>query len=65
MIPGPVEAGVVGALAAIMKRARADLPQEDPHGNPLLREEPGTDALYAGFRSKGLFIDSGIVEAGC
>lgn len=57
-------------IDAIIKRARADLPQDAAAREAAAKqlayfEKNRARMLYATFRSKGLFIGSGIVEAGC
>lgn len=57
-------------IDAILKRARADLPQEAAAREAVEKqlayfERNRERMLYATFRSKGFFIGSGIVEAGC
>jgi hypothetical protein len=62
-----LEAGDVKAVVAAMKRARP----RDPAGREQVRKEIGsfqTNAermRYAEFRRRGLFVGSGVVEAGC
>lgn len=57
-------------IDAIISRAKSDLPPEaaarEAAGKQLAYFEKNRDRmLYATFRSKGFFIGSGIVEAGC
>lgn len=57
-------------IDAILKRAKADLPQEavarEAAEKQLAYFEKNRERmLYATFRSRGFFIGSGIVEAGC
>jgi hypothetical protein len=62
-----LEAGDVKAVVAAMKRARP----RDPAGQEQVRKEIGyfqTNAermRYAEFRRRGVFVGSGVVEAGC